>query len=109
MTTMMENVEKFEDRSIDQMKRVEEPVLRFAHDMSERMARFVPERPSFMSEMPMMAEFVENQLKFRKRFVDEQLRFARKMMKAMNPVMVKIDHVEEKPVRKTSKAAPKAA
>ena len=105
MTTMMENVEKFEDRSLEQMKKAEEPVLRFAHDMSERMARFVPERPSFLSEMPLMADFVESQLKFRKRFVDEQLRCARKMMKAMNPVMVKVDHMPEKPVRKTAKAA----
>ena len=38
-------------------------------------------------------------------FVDEQLRFARKMMKAMNPVMVKVDAVPEKPVRRTAKAA----
>ena len=105
MTTMMERVEKFEDRYLDQVKKAEEPMLRFAGDMSERMARFVPERPAFMADMPKMVDFVEGQLKFRKRFVDEQLRFARKMIKAMDPVMVKVDAVPEKPVRKTVKAA----
>ena len=105
MTKMMERVEELEDRYLDQMKRAEEPVLRFTGDMSERMARFVPERPKFMAEMPKMADVVEGQLKFRKRFVDEQLRFARKMIKAMNPVMVKVDAVPEKPVRRTAKAA----
>jgi len=105
MTKMMERVEEFEDRYLDRMKKAEEPVVRFAGDMSERMARFVPERPAFMAEMPKMVDFVESQLKFRKRFVDEQLRFARKMMKAMNPVMVKVDAVPEKPVRRTVKAA----
>jgi hypothetical protein len=105
MTTMMENVERFEDRYLEQVKKAEEPVLRFAGDMSERMARFVPERPSFMDDMPLMADFVESQLKFRKRFVDEQLRFARKMVKALHPVMEKVDHLPEKPVRKVAKAA----
>ena len=80
MTTMMENVERFEDQSFDRVKQIEKPVLRFAGDMSERMARFVPERPSFMADMPKMGDVVESQLKFGKRFVDEQIRFTRKMM-----------------------------
>ena len=105
MTKMMERVEEYEDRYLDQMKKAEEPLLRFTGDMSERMARFVPERPAFMADMPKMVDFVEGQLKFRKRVVDEQLRFARKMMKAMNPVMLKVDAVPEKPVRRTTKAA----
>ena len=103
MTTMMENVERFEDQSFDRAKQLEKPVLRFAGDMSERMARFVPERPSFMADMPKMGDVVESQLKFGKRFVDEQVRFTRKMMKAIDPLMVKIDYVPETPVRKVPK------
>lgn len=98
MSTMMATVEKWEDRYLTQMKEVEEPVLRFAGDMSERVAKFVPERPAFMAEMPKMAEFVESQLKFRKRFVDEQLRFARKLMKAMDPVVARLDAEPTAPV-----------
>ena len=109
MTTMMQNVEKYEDRYLEQMKKAEEPVLRFAGDVSERLARFVPERPGFMAELPLMSEFVESQLKFRKRFVDEQLRFARKMMKAIDPLMAKIDNVPVEPVRKPAKKAAKKA
>ena len=105
MSTMMDNVEKFEDRSLDELERVEDPFLRFTHDMSERMARYVPERPSFMYDLPLMADVVEGQLRFRQRFVDQQLRFARKMMKAMKPVMVKIDYLPPKPVRKPAQPA----
>ena len=103
MTTMMKNVEKFEDQSFDRAKQLEKPVLRFTGDMSERMARFVPERPSFMADMPKMGDVVESQLKFGKRFVDEQVRFTRRVMKAMDPLMVKIDHVPEQPARKVPK------
>ena len=46
-----------------------------------------------------------NMLKFGKRVVDEQIRFSRKMMKAMDPVMVKIDFVPEPPARKAPTAA----
>ena len=108
MTTMMENVERFEDRSFDRMKQFEQPMLRFAGDMSERMARFVPERPSFMADLPKMTDVVERQLKFGKRVVDEQIRFSRKMMKAMDPVMVKIDFVPETPARKAPRVAKSA-
>jgi hypothetical protein len=61
------------------------------------MARFVPERPTFMAKLPTVAELVDNQLKFRRRFVDEQLMFVRKMMKAMDPMVTRLDTVA-KPV-----------
>lgn len=93
MTTMMDRVEEMEDRYLDQVKHYEEPVLRFAGDWSERLARFVPERPSFLADLPMVTDFVESQLKFQKRLVDEQARFTRKMLKAMDPVVARVDAV----------------
>ncbi len=108
MTTMMENVERFEDQSFDRAKQLEKPVLRFAGDVSERMARFVPERPSFMADMPKMGDVVESQLKFGKRFVDEQVRFTRKMMKAMDPLFMKLDAEPVKVTKEREPAAKKA-
>lgn len=110
MTTMLDTVEKFENRAFDQFKQAEEPVLRFAHETSDAVARFVPARPSFMADMPKMTDVVDSQLKFRKRVVDEQLRFARKMMKAMDPLVDKLDAEPEKVAPKpvpVAKTAPK--
>ncbi len=110
MTTMMDTLEKLEDRAFDQVKQAEEPMLRFARESSDAIARLVPPRPSFMADMPKMAEVVESQLKFQKRLVDEQMRFTRKLMKAMDPLVMKIDAeptritVQREPV---VKAAPK--
>jgi hypothetical protein len=53
-----------------------------------------------MAKMPTMTELVDNQLKFRKRLVDEQTTFVRKLMKAMDPMVTKVDTV--------AKAGPKA-
>jgi hypothetical protein len=44
-----------------------------------------------MATMPKMTELVENQLTFQKRVMDEQARFVRSLMKAMSPVMEKVD------------------
>lgn len=102
MTTLMTTVEKWEDRYLDQLKQVEEPVLQFAGRASERLARFVPERPAFMADLPMLGDVVESQLKFRKRLVDEQLRFTRKLLKAMDPVVVRLDATPKRPVEQVS-------
>ena len=108
MTTMLETVEKFEDRAFDQVKQAEEPVLRFARETSDSLARFVPQRPAFMADMPKLTEIVESQLKFRKRLVDEQTRFARKMVKAMDPLFVKLDAEPEPVIKRREPVAKKA-
>ena len=95
MDTMM-TLKKWQDDYFMFMKRVEEPMLRYAGKVAEPMARYVPERPQFMAKMPMMTEFVDNQLKFRRRVVDEQAAFVHKMMKAMGPVMTKMDTMPSK-------------
>ena len=55
------------------------------------LARYLPERPQFMAQMPAVREVVSEQLTFRRRLVDEQAAFVRKMMKAMEPVLAKVD------------------
>lgn len=91
MTTVMERVEHWEDRSLEQLKELERPILEFTGDMSERTAKFVPERPALLADLPTMSELVESQLRFQKRLVDEQARFTRKLMKAMAPVIDRVD------------------
>lgn len=91
MTTVMERIEQLEDRYIQQLKELEQPILDATEDLAERSARFVPERPAMFAEMPTMTQLVENQLRFQKRLVDEQTRFTRKMMKAMAPVVTRVD------------------
>jgi hypothetical protein len=91
MSNVMDRVTKMEDRYFDQMKEMEQPILDFTSEVSERAARFVPERPSFLADLPTMTEVVESQLKLQKKFVDEQMRFTRRMMKAMNPIVTRVD------------------
>ena len=104
--TMMTTMKEWQDDYFDFVKKVEEPMLKFADERAETVAKYVPERPAFMGEMPKTVDFVEMQLKFRKRFVDEQIAFTRKMIKAMHPVFVKLDTKPK--AEPKAKAAPKA-
>lgn len=106
VSAMMETMKRWQDEYLKFMARIEEPVVRFTEEASEQVAEYVPERPEwrFLAELPTVTEFVESQLKFRRRVVDEQAAFVRRMMKAMHPALVKIDH--KAPAKKV---APKAA
>lgn len=91
----MSTLTKVQDEYFTLIKRVEAPVVRYAGEMAKTMARYVPERPPFMAKVPTVAELVDNQLKFRKQFVEEQTMFVRKMMKAMEPTITKMDTVAQ--------------
>ena len=109
MTTMMTTMKEWQDRSLDLMKKVEEPMVRFTGEMADAIARFVPERPRFLSPLPRTTEVIDSGLKFEKRFVDEQMHFVRSMMHAMEPVTMRLDtvHETERMMAKPA-AAPKA-
>lgn len=104
MTTLI----KWQDDYFTMVKKVEQPLLKFAGERAETVARSLPERPAFMASMPKVATIVDNQLKFRKRFVDEQATFVRSMMKAMQPMLTKVDTMPT-PAPKIHAAAKPAA
>lgn len=87
----MTTLKKWQDDYFTMVKKVEQPMLKFVGERAGMVARYLPERPAFMASMPKMATMVDNQLKFRKRFVDEQAAFVRSMMKAMDPMLMKVD------------------
>ena len=91
MMDTMTTLTKWQDDYFTMVKKVEQPMLKFAGERAEMVARYLPDRPAFMASMPKMATMVDNQLKFRKRFVDEQATFVRSMMKAMGPIVMKMD------------------
>lgn len=103
----MTTLKQWQDDYFTMVKKVEEPVVRFVGERAETVARFVPERPAFMATLPTMATLVDNQLKFRKRFVDEQAAFVRSMMKAMQPMLMKVDATPK--ATPVMHAAPKTA
>lgn len=118
MTTTMETVTKWQDEMLTMTKKVETPVVRYTGEMAEWMAKYMPHRPAFMAKMPTMTEVVDNGLKFRRRMVDQQAAFVHKMMKAMDPMLMKFEAMPKhhdkahvaKPVarvapRRTTKAA----
>ena len=100
----MTTLKKVQDEYFTLVKRVEEPIVRYTGEMADSMARFVPERPDFMAKWPTVTELVDNQLKFRKRFVDEQTAFIRKMMKAMDPMVMRVDTVAKPSMQMPAKA-----
>jgi hypothetical protein len=106
MTTVMTTMKKWQDQYLTTMARVEEPVVKYTSKAVEAIADYVPERPewAFLDQVPTMTEFVDSQLKFRRRVVDEQAAFVRKVMKAMDPLMRAEPkaHVAKRPVAKTS-------
>lgn len=105
MSTMMTRVEKFQDDYMELMKRIEEPVVKYTGEITTRLAKYVTGRPEFMASLPTLPEMVENGLTFRKRMVDHQATFARKMVRAMEPVLVKTGSSEVKPAP-VAKVAP---
>ncbi|MEQ1698760.1 MAG: hypothetical protein ABMA25_01560 [Ilumatobacteraceae bacterium] len=103
----MTTLTKWQDDYFTMVKKVEQPMLKFVGERAETVARYLPERPAFMASMPKMTTMVDNQLRFRKRFVDEQAAFVRSMMKAMQPMLMKVDamptmHAADKPVAKSA-------
>jgi hypothetical protein len=93
MTTVMTNIKKWQDGYLTGMARLEEPIVRFTGRAAESVAEYVPERPqwAFLDEVPTVTEFVESQLKFRRRVVDHQAAFVRKVVKAMHPALLRLE------------------
>jgi hypothetical protein len=93
VTTVMTNIKKWQDGYLTGMARLEEPVVRFTGRVAESVAEYVPERPhwAFLDQVPTLTEVVDSQLKFRRRVVDHQAAFVRKMMKAMNPALLRLE------------------
>ena len=105
MTTAMTTLKEWQDRYIDLMGRVEEPIVEYTGRIAESVAEYVPERPDWelLERVPTMTELVESGLKFRRRVVDQQAAFVRKMMKAAHPALVKL---EKAPAKTAAKARP---
>jgi hypothetical protein len=93
MKNTMSTITRWQDGYMTLSARLEKPVVRFAARASEAIAEYVPERPqwAFLDAVPTMTEFVDSQLKFRRRVVDEQATFVRTMMKAMQPALTKLE------------------
>jgi hypothetical protein len=81
------------DQYLTFVKRIEAPVVRTTARVASRVAEYVPERPAFLASMPKVHEVMSTGITVRKRMVDEQTRFARQMMKAMDPMLVRVDTV----------------
>ncbi len=103
-TTMHESTHEkqksWQDRYFAFVKRVEAPVLETTTRVVTRLAEIVPERPAFLAPMPKahdVREAVGTGFTFRKRMVEEQTMFARRMMKAMEPIVTKLDTVHTEP------------
>jgi hypothetical protein len=114
--TFEERLDRMQDELFSGMKRFEQPVVRMTARFAPRFAEFVPERPAMMAPMPKFGWMVDRGLAFRKRMVDEQAKFVRSMMKALDPVMVKVDHIAETepvkaptPIRHAARPAPRRA
>jgi hypothetical protein len=83
----------WQDRWFEMMKRIEQPMVRTTARVAGRMADYLPERPARMAGMPKMHDLMDAGMTFRRRLMDEQTAFADSMMRAMEPVIVKVDTV----------------
>ena len=93
MTAAMTTLKEWQDRYMRLAARVEDAAVQYTDRVSETVAEYIPQRPDWalLDRVPTMTEFVDNQLKFRKRVVDDQAAFVRKLMKAMHPALVKLE------------------
>jgi hypothetical protein len=110
MSTAITTMQRWQDEYLSMLTRVEEPIVRYTSRAVESIADYIPERPqwAWVEKVPTVTEVVESQLKFRRRVVDEQAAFIRKMIKAMNPALVRVE--PKAPAKRVvGKAAPKVA
>jgi hypothetical protein len=107
----MSTIKSWQDGYMTLSARLEQPVVRFVARASESIAEYVPERPqwAFLDAMPTVSEFVDNQLKFRRRVVDEQATFVRSLMKAMQPALTKLEMTSTPHAATVKPAAAKAS
>jgi hypothetical protein len=106
----MNTLERWQDEYLDLMARWEDPVVTFTGKAANSVAKYVPERPgwAFLAELPTITEVVESQLKFRRRVVDEQAAFARRMMRAMQPALMRLESTATTTTPTTKTRATKA-
>ena len=104
--TIMQTMQEWEAELFDVVKRVEDPLVRFGHDMAEFLADYTPEQPEwpFASQLPSVGELVDFQIEFAHRMVDTQATFTREMVKAWKPVIAKLEP-KPAPARKVRSAA----
>ncbi len=90
----------WQDEYFTFVKRIEAPVLRTTTQFATRFAELVPGRPAFLAPMPKahaVRDVMDTGFTFRKRMVEEQTMFARRMMKAIEPVLTTLDRVDPVP------------
>ncbi len=101
----------WQDEYFTFVKRIEAPVLRTTTQIATRFAELVPGRPAFLAPMPKahaMRDVMDTGFTFRKRMVEEQTMFARRMMKAIEPMLTTLDRVDTVPAKPPMKAPTKA-
>jgi len=110
-TTTHETHERtWQDEYFTFVKRIEAPVLRTTTQIATRFAELVPGRPAFLAPMPKahaMRDVMDTGFTFRKRMVEEQTMFARRMMKAIEPMLTTLDRVDTVPAKAPAKAPTK--
>jgi hypothetical protein len=94
----------WQDEYFTFVKRIEAPVLNTTTQFATRFAELVPGRPAFLAPMPkahVVRDAMDTGFTFRKRMVEEQTMFARRMMKAIEPVLTTLDRVDTEPTPAT--------
>ena len=98
------------DQYLEFVHRIEAPMVRTTARMAGLVAEYVPERPAFLASLPKVHDVMATGITLRKRLVDEQTRFARQVVKAMDPMLVRVDTVHREPAhRETAHRKPDRA
>lgn len=92
--TVTATITNWQDKYFEFVKKIEAPVVQRTGQFADTIAGYVPTRPTFMADMPTTKEFVDQGLKFRRRMVDEQATFVHHMLKAIDPVLERVDMVD---------------
>lgn len=103
----------WQDEYFTFVKRIEAPVLRTTTQFATRFAELVPGRPAFLAPMPKahaVRDVLDTGFTFRKRMVEGQTMFARRMMKAIEPMLTTLDRIDpvpgQTPEQRTARVRP---
>jgi hypothetical protein len=103
MSTILDTVVEYEDKVVDLVAATKEPISEYVSKGVELVGERLPD-VTYPEALPTPIEVLDTQVAFAKKLIDAQASVSRAVLEAIAPVAG-----YKKPVKRTTKAATKAA
>jgi cysteinyl-tRNA synthetase len=106
--TILTSVTEIEDRVVDTVKSIQEPVVRYIRESVDRFEDRLPKLP-IPSDLPKASDVIDSQFDFAKDLLEAQRTFVRELADAVSPLVRSTEDEPEAPGVKDEPAPTAAA